>query len=64
LFASDAPVSRRCGYSTLVMVNLYPPPGYTHSPDPVLPSSLNLPLAYAGDPFSSAQIVMVSPSSS
>ena len=30
MFASDAPVER-CGYSTLVMVNLYSPPGYTHS---------------------------------
>ncbi len=53
-----------CVYPTLVMVNRYPPPGYTHSPEPVLPSSLNVPLAYAGEPFSPAQIVRVSPSSS
>ncbi len=53
-----------CGYPTLVMVNRYPPPGYTHSPEPVLPSSPNVPLAYAGEPFSPAQIVRVSPSSS
>jgi hypothetical protein len=53
-----------CVYPTLVMLNRYPPPGYTHSPEPVLPSSLNVPLAYAGEPLSPAQIVRVSPSSS
>ena len=58
--AERAPLGT-CGYSTLVMVNLYPPPGYTHSPEPALPSSLNVPLAYAGEPFSPAQIVRVSP---
>lgn len=34
-----------------------PPPGYIQAPERVFPSSLNLALQYAGDPFSPNQIV-------
>src|SRR5918995_1454196 len=54
----------RPAYLTLIMVDRYPlAPGYTLL-ERVSPSSLKVPLEYAGEPFSPAQIVRASPSSS